>query len=166
MNKQEKDEIIKFIQDYRLKNFDIAPYVSILSFRVDVAKKVDEIYRKGVMSAGNMNEKGSDQQIATKNKKFISYRKDEYVDYDKAFIITGEMENDRISYNRLIEILDVAVSDREKDFDNFDINPYVERAEKVVEDYTRRTQGTPNYLDQNDNDLVAMELLYRIESES
>ena len=283
MNKQEQDELIEFIQEYKLKNFDLAPRVAVMTFRVDLANKVAEIFKRGnirvtvlpkvdlkksfmvyekdfdnyanaqlivariqnrrlgsgfiglqentarverledpesyspkkyirkvkenvveefleiTMEAGvsendkeliasqllqeqqdkmekgrdknreraldMAREKGSDQQIATKNKEFISYRKDEYVDFDKAWLIKGEIDNDSNSYFKLQNIYSEAVSDREKSFALYNINKYVQKAEKVVKDYTERTQGSRSYLDSNDSDLIAMELLYEMDSE-
>jgi len=45
------------------------------------------------------------------------------------------------------------------------INKYVQKAEKVVKDYTEKTYGSRSYLDSNDSDLIAMELLYEMDSE-
>tara|TARA_Y100000004_G_scaffold116343_1_gene130781 strand:- start:1243 stop:2103 length:861 start_codon:yes stop_codon:yes gene_type:complete len=110
-------------------------------------------------------EKGGEQQIATKNKEFISYREDEYVDFDKAFIIKGEVDNDRESNEDLMIILEDAITDRNKNFEKFDINPYVEEAYVVVENYLKRIYDDPAYIDTNDIDLIAMELLYEMEKE-
>lgn len=110
-------------------------------------------------------ESGSDQQIATKNKEFISYRRDEYVEFDKAWKIKGEIDNDSTSYFKLNNIYLLSESDREKSFALFDINKYVQQAEKVVKDYTEKVYGDRSYLDSNDSDLIAMELLYEMASE-
>lgn len=279
MNKQEKDEIIKFIQEYRKENINLTTDIQVLQFKVDLAKKVDEIFResqgkiglpkvdlkksfmvyekdfdnyanaqllvariqnrrlgsgfvslqenearverledpesyspkkyirkvkenvveeyleatgeagvsendKELMASQLLQEQqdkmvgfrdqnreraldmsresGSDQQIATKNKEFISYRRDEYVEFDKAWKIKGEVDNDSTSYFKLNNIYLLAVSDREKSFALFDINKYVQQAEKVVKDYTEKVYGDRAYLDSNDSDLIAMELLYEM----
>ena len=62
-------------------------------------------------------------------------------------------------------ILEDAITERNKNFEKFDINPFVEEAYVVVENYLKRTYDDSAYIDTNDIDLIAMELLYEMEKE-
>jgi hypothetical protein len=132
MNKQEKDEIIKFIQEYRKENINLTTDIQVLQFKVDLAKKVDEIFRE---SQGKIGLPKVDLK-----KSFMVYEKD-FDNYANAQLLVARIQNRRLGSGFVSLQENEARVERLEDPESYSPKKYIRKVkENVVEEYseTRR----------------------------